>query len=113
MIANADLSGFTTREQRVMSSLVLAQKGNLRKIGDVLADSDFAKAVLALRLAVMFMHARIDVDIDEVRLRMKNRIELELRKEWVSNHPTVAYWMEKEKDAWSEVGIDFSIKLNA
>lgn len=113
MIANADLSGFTTREQRVMSSLVLAQKGNLRKIGDVLADSDFAKAVLALRLAVMFMHARIDVDIDEVRLRMKNRIELELRKEWVSDHPTVAYWMEKEKDAWSEVGIDFSIKLNA
>ncbi len=113
MIENADLSGFTTREQRVMSRLVLAQKGNLRKVGESLtADPDFAKAVLALRLAVMFMHARIDVDIDEVRLKMKNRVELEIRKEWVSEHPTVAYWIEKEIESWNEVGIDFSIRLN-
>lgn len=113
MIENADLSGFTTREQRLMSYLVLAQKGNLRKVGDSLADADFAKAILALRLAVMFMHARIKVDIDEVRLKIKNKIELELPKAWVNDHPTVAYWIEKEKDCWSEVGIDFSIKLNS
>lgn len=112
MIENADLSGFTTREQRLMSYLVLAQKGNLRKVGDSLIDGDFAKAILALRLAVMLMHARIDVGIDDVRLKMKNRIELEIRKDWVSDHPTVAYWIEKEKEAWGEVGIDFSIKLN-
>lgn len=112
MIENADLSGFTTREQRTMSSLVLAQKGNLRKVGDALHDADFAKAVLALRLAVMFLHARIDIEMEEVRLKMKNRIELECRKEWVRVHPTLAYWMEKEKEAWSEVGIDFSIRLH-
>lgn len=113
MIENADLPGFTTREQRVMSRLVLAQKGNLRKVSEILSDSDFAKAVLALRLAVMFMHARIDVDIDAVRLKMKNRIELEIRKEWVTDHPTVSYWIEKEIENWSEVGVDFSIKLNS
>lgn len=113
MIENADLSGFTTREQRLMSYLVLAQKGNLRKVGDSLSDNDFAKAILALRLAVMLMHARIDVGSDDVRLKMKNKIELEIRKDWVSDHPTVAYWIEKEKEAWSEVGVDFSIKLNA
>jgi exopolyphosphatase/guanosine-5'-triphosphate,3'-diphosphate pyrophosphatase len=111
MIENADLPGFTTREQRVMSRLVLAQKGNLRKVADSLSDANFAKAVLALRLAVMFMHARLNIGIDEVRLKMKNRIELEIRKEWVTDHPTVSYWMDKEKECWSEVGIDFSIKL--
>lgn len=113
MIENADLSGFTTREQRLMSYLVLAQKGNLRKVGDSLVDSDFAKAILALRLAVMFMHSRIAVDLDEVRLKMKSKIELELPKAWVSEHPTVAYWIEKEKECWSDVGVDFSIKLNS
>ncbi|MES2025668.1 MAG: Ppx/GppA phosphatase family protein [Pseudomonadota bacterium] len=113
MIENADLPGFTTREQRVMSRLVLAQKGNLRKVADSLSDANFAKAVLALRLAVMFMHARLNIGIDEVRLKMKNRIELEIRKEWVTDHPTVSYWMDKEKECWNEVGIDFSIKLTS
>ena len=111
MIENADLSGFTTREQREMSRLVLAQKGNLRKIGDSLVDPDFAKAVLALRLAVVLMHARIDVDADTLRLKMKNRIDLEIPRAWTAAHPTIAYWFEKEKEVWNEVGIDFSIRL--
>ena len=111
MVENADLPGFTTREQRIMSQLIVAQKGNLRKLGDALADPDVAKAALALRLSVMFMHSRIDVTIDQMRVRMKNRIDLEVRRDWVSDHPTVAYWMEKEKESWSEVGVDFSIKI--
>lgn len=111
MVENADLPGFTTREQRIMSQLIVAQKGNLRKLGDALADPDVAKAALAIRLSVMFMHSRIDVTIDQMRVRMKNRIDLEVRRDWVSDHPTVAYWMEKEKESWSEVGVDFSIKI--
>ena len=55
MVENADLPGFTTREQKLMGKLVLAQKGNLRKVADALTDSDFAKAVLALRMAVLLM----------------------------------------------------------
>ncbi len=110
MVENADLPGFTTREQRLMGSLILAQKGNLRKVSETLGDPDVAKAVLALRLATMFMHSRIDVDINELRLKMRNRIELELRRDWVSQHPTVSYWIGKERDCWKEIGIDLSVK---
>ncbi|MBA5605047.1 Ppx/GppA family phosphatase [Duganella sp. FT3S] len=113
MIENADLPGFTTREQKTMSRLIVAQKGNLRKVGEALAESDFAKAVVALRLAILFMHARIDVDFRQLKLRMKNRIELEIRRDWVADHPTVSYWMEKEQELWDEVGVDFSIRANA
>jgi exopolyphosphatase / guanosine-5'-triphosphate,3'-diphosphate pyrophosphatase len=113
MIENADLPGFTTREQKTMSRLIVAQKGNLRKVGEALTDPDFAKAVVALRLAILFMHARIDVDFRQLKLRMKNRIELEIRRDWVSDHPTVSYWMEKEQELWDEVGVDFSIRANA
>ena len=112
IIENADLPGFTTREQRTMSKLIIAQKGNLRKVGDALADPDFAKAVLALRLAILFMHSRIEADFSELKLRMKNRIELEIKRDWVAHHPTVSFWMEKEQEAWDEVGVDFSIKAN-
>lgn len=112
MIENADMAGFTTREQRVMSKLILSQKGNLRKVGDGLADQDFAKAVLALRLAVMLMHSRAEIDFEDIRLKMKGRVELEMKRDWVSVHPTVAYWLQKETEAWREIGIDFLVRAN-
>jgi exopolyphosphatase/guanosine-5'-triphosphate,3'-diphosphate pyrophosphatase len=113
LIANADLPGFTTREQRIMSNLVLAQKGNLRKISDALAEPDFAKAVLALRLAVMFMHSRAEVDISELRLKMKGRIELDMPGGWMQKHPSASYWIAKEKEAWDEVGVSFTTRSAA
>jgi exopolyphosphatase/guanosine-5'-triphosphate,3'-diphosphate pyrophosphatase len=110
MVENADLPGFTTREQRVMSTLIMAQKGNLRKLGDTLADPDFAKAVLALRLAAIFLHSRIDDDVSGLRLKMKNRIELELKRDWIEKHPTLSYWIEKERGCWDEIGVEMSVK---
>ncbi|MGZ9713692.1 Ppx/GppA phosphatase family protein [Glaciimonas sp. GNP009] len=110
LIANADLSGFTTREQKTMSHLILGQKGNLRKISESLLDADFSKAVLALRLAVMFLHSRIEVDLDELRVKMKSKIELDIKREWVADHPTATYWMEKEREWWREIGVEFAIK---
>jgi exopolyphosphatase/guanosine-5'-triphosphate,3'-diphosphate pyrophosphatase len=113
MVENADLPGFTTREQKLMGRLVLAQKGNLRKVSEYLTDSDFAKAVVALRLAILFMHCRIEVDDRAVRLRMKNRIDLELKRDCVTSHPTLSYWMEKEQEFWDEIGVDFSVRTVA
>lgn len=110
MVENADLPGFTTDEQRTMSKLILSQKGNLRKIADALGAADFAKAVLALRLAIMFMHSRVDVDFSDLRLRMKSKIELEIRKNLLLHHPTISFWIEKEQEWWRAVGIEFIIK---
>lgn len=112
MIENADLPGFTTREQKIMSRLIIAHKGNLRKVGEILVEPDFTKAVVAFRLAVLFMHSRIDIDFTLLKLRVKNRIELEIRREWVSEHPTLSYWLEKEQEHWDEVGVDFSIRTS-
>ena len=112
MIENADMAGFTTSEQRTMSKLILSQKGNLRKISEGLTEMDFAKAVLALRLAVMLMHSRAEIDYEDIRLKMKKNIELDMRRDWVSLHPTVAYWLQKETECWREVGMDFLVRAN-
>lgn len=110
MIENADLPGFTAGEQRLLSKLVLGQKGNLRKLDGMLTDTDFGKAVLALRLAVMLMHSRIDVLADELRVKMKNRIELEISRDWIRRHATLAYWIEKEQEWWAQVGVEFLVR---
>lgn len=109
IIENADLAGFTTGEQRIMATLVLGQKGNLRKVREALGDPEFAKAQLALRLAAMLMHARLDAEVDGLRVRMKSRIEIEVGRDWKKRHPTAMIWLEKEKACWDEIAIPLSI----
>ncbi|MFC0252848.1 Ppx/GppA phosphatase family protein [Massilia consociata] len=116
IVEHADLPGFTTREQRRMSVMVLGQKGNLRKIRDALGDADLAKAVLALRMAVVFMHARADDDLAGLKLRMKARIDaaridIDLPRMLLDRHPTLAPWLEKEEGAWGEVGIPCQVRV--
>jgi len=111
LVEYADMQGFTTREQRNMSKLILSQKGNLRKVQDLLLEPDFAKAVLALRLAVLFMHTRLELSLAEVRVRMKSRIELEIKGAWLTQHPTLSYWLDKEREAWSELNQDFVLRV--
>ena len=110
MIENADLSGFTNREQRLMSQLILGQKGNLKKLDRMLLDPDFVRAVLALRLAVVFMHARIEGSLQQVGLRIRNRIELEFPRAWLDAHPTLAFWLQKERDYWKDVGTELQVR---
>lgn len=111
LVEYADMPGFTTREQRNMSKLILSQKGNLRKVQELLLDVDFAKAVLALRLAVLFMHTRLELSLADVRVKMKNKIELEIKGAWLTQHPTLSYWIEKEREAWSEINVDFLLRV--
>jgi exopolyphosphatase/guanosine-5'-triphosphate,3'-diphosphate pyrophosphatase len=92
-----------------MSTIVLAQKGNLRKVREALGTPEMARAVLALRLAAVFMHARVDSELDGLRLRMKQRIEIDTPRGWLKQHPTVAAWFDKEAAAWGEVGVGFQV----
>ncbi|MGE5649866.1 MAG: Ppx/GppA family phosphatase [Bacillota bacterium] len=112
MIENADLPGFTAREQRLMGSLILGQKGNLRKISQSLADPDLAKAVLSLRLAAIFMHAKLDGDCDGVQVKMKGRIDLQISRDWLGVHETVPCGLQKEREAWEEVGVAMLVRIS-
>ncbi len=110
LVENADLAGFTAREQKQMGRLVLAQKGNLRKLNGILDNADAVKAVLAIRLAVMFMHSRVQVDVDVVEFRMKKRIEVTLPGKWLKQHQTLSYWLGRERSWWADVGVSLEVR---
>ncbi|EEO28218.1 Ppx/GppA phosphatase family protein [Oxalobacter paraformigenes] len=110
LIENADMAGFTAREQRQMSRFVLGQKGNLRKLNGIMTVPDAIKAVLALRLAVMFQHSKVNFKPEKIKVRVKNRIEMTMPKEWLNLYPTLLYWLERECDWWEEVGIALTVR---
>lgn len=107
LVEHVDLPGFTTREQRLMATLVLGHKGNLRKVRDALSEPALVRMLLALRLAVACMHARVDDELDGFRLRMKGRIDVELAPGWLEKHPTMRFWFERERAAWDDAGQAF------
>ena len=58
ILQNADMPGFSAREQQVLSWLVFGCRGGLSKSAAALVDPRFRAQLLALRLAVLFHHAR-------------------------------------------------------
>lgn len=110
LAAHADLPGFTAREQGFLGRLLLAQKGSLRKVAELADEPDLMRAVLALRLGIVLMHCRLDAEPAGLRLRMGGRIELEIRRDLLAAHPTLAWWLEREQECWDEIGIDLGIR---
>jgi exopolyphosphatase/guanosine-5'-triphosphate,3'-diphosphate pyrophosphatase len=112
MVDNADLSGFTKREQHVMGTLVLGQKGNLKKIEKPLADLEMAKAVLAIRLATMCLHAKITDAASEILIDMHTSITVNLREAYLQAHDTLPYWLCKEQAHWQQVGVSLTVNTH-
>lgn len=110
LIENADMAGFTSREQRQMSRFVLGQKGNLKKLNGIMTVPDAIKAVLSLRLAVMFQHSKVNFKPEKIKVRVKSRIEMTIPKEWLDLYPTLLYWLERECDWWEDVGITLTVR---
>ncbi len=110
LIEHADMAGFTSREQRQMSRFVLGQKGNLKKLNGIMTVPDATKAVLALRLAVMFQHAKVSFKPEKIRVRVKSRLDVTIPKEWLNLYPTLLYWLERECDWWQDVGMALTVR---
>lgn len=109
MVDNADLTGFTNREQHVMSALVLGQKGNLKKIEKHLSDTAFTKAVLAIRLATMCLHAKVTDGAAQLKLDMDKDISVRVRKADAQTHDTLLYWLRKEQGYWEQVDVTLTV----
>jgi exopolyphosphatase/guanosine-5'-triphosphate,3'-diphosphate pyrophosphatase len=110
LVGNADLPGFSTSDQERIATLLLAQRGNLRKVADALQDRERAAKILALRLAIILAHARRPVDLPRLALHFGNAIELEIDGAWLLEHPLTHYLLEEEAALWERAGTRFSLQ---
>ena len=104
ILQNADMPGFSSREQSDLALLVLGCRGGLSKVAPALSDPEFRARLIALRLAVLFHHARRPIDAPRVVLKMSPGRMLRVPARWLKSHPLTLHLLAKERAEWAALG---------
>ena len=108
ILRNADMPGFSAGEQERLSWLVLGCRGGLAKIEPMLGDVEFRAQICALRLAVLFHHARRPITPPRLSLSVGSKIRFDVPARWLIRHPLTRNLLQKEVDEWRALGYAFS-----
>ena len=104
ILRNADMPGFSAREQERLSWLVLGCRGSLDKVASRLDDVEFRAQLCALRLAVILHHARRSIARPKVSLAVGRRIRFGITAGWLEAHPLTGHLLQKEAREWKAAG---------
>ncbi|MDR1312013.1 MAG: Ppx/GppA family phosphatase [Burkholderiaceae bacterium] len=108
LIQHADLAGFTMREQKYMAQIVRFQKDSVTR--DILTErSDLLKAVLSLRLAILFRNAGVSDDIRLLRVHAKKRVDVTIPRAWTKQYPVLSFSLRQESGLWDEAGVHMQV----
>ncbi|ULJ63131.1 Ppx/GppA family phosphatase [Wielerella bovis] len=116
ILANADMPGFSRQEQELLSLLALGQRGEIKKMADVLGNDVMRwHAVLALRLAVLFYRARLPMDLPPYTLLQyfadEQKYSLRIAKDWLDDeHPLISAALKDEREQWGKIGRVFWVE---
>ena len=112
ILRNADMPGFSRTEQEQLALLVLAHRGQLRKLGEfALADDDWSP-VVALRLATLFCRSRSDTTFPEFSLRRRNAaFVLGVPGAWLADSPLTETALRVEVKAWRGSGQSLEVRV--
>ena len=104
ILQNADMPGFSAREQQQLAWLVLGCRGGLSKMAPALDAADFRAQLLAFRLAVLFHHARRPIEGPRIALAATPRIRFRVAARWLKAHPLTAHMLAEEAAEWAALG---------
>jgi len=109
ILEHADMPGFSAQEQHRVALLVLGCRGGLAKVESLLDDAEFRVQVLALRLAVLFHHARRPIGAPHAELRVGKSVRFAVAPRWLSAHPLTAHLLAKEQGEWEALGFPWKM----
>ncbi|MDO8890723.1 MAG: exopolyphosphatase [Sulfurimicrobium sp.] len=115
ILANADMPGFSTREQGLLSLLVRAHRGSLKKLLEQMPvrNSDEWMLILVLRLAVLLCRSRSDAELPAMKLKAGgSSFSLTIDRNWLEHNTLTRSLLENEIKDLKSVGIAFTIKTD-
>jgi exopolyphosphatase / guanosine-5'-triphosphate,3'-diphosphate pyrophosphatase len=110
ILQNADMPGFSKREQTALALLVRCQRGSLWKVPELAAFPAEWPLVMVLRLAVLFHRSRSRVILPEMNFEWSgNTGKLLLDAQWLERNPLTETALESEAKEWKGVGGGFKV----
>lgn len=110
ILANADMPGFSKKEQARLSLLALAHRGNLKKLQGMLLDAEDAVLAMSLRLAALFYRNRSDVALPAMQAGTgKGKYTLTMDAGWLGQNPLTEAALREEVKQWKALGVTLQI----
>lgn len=111
IVAHADMPGFSKRDQSLLAQLLLAQRGKIDRVRQMLADAPEWLLIFCLRLAALLHRTRDDVALPWLAVRTSAQgFELQVDRAWLDTAPLTAAVLAEEAQQWALVGIDFKLR---
>ena len=110
ILANADMPGFSKKEQNHLSLLALAHRGGLEKMRGMLNAPEQLAQAMALRLAVLFYRNRSDVELPPMQGRFSGtKFHLILAPGWLLQNPLTETALMEEMKQWKSLGVSMQL----
>ena len=111
ILAYADMPGFSKMDQARLSRIVLAHRGKLERVQEIVADSPDWLLIFSLRLAVLLHRSRDDAALPAITVRRGERgFGIGVDPHWLEASPLTAAALEEEGRQWSGLGMEIKIK---
>lgn len=108
ILEHADMPGFSRKEQKILATLVLGHRGDLRKMTTYVHDPLLWLAILALRLAALLCRPRQSIALpDNSRLHYdteNKQLVIQLSPQWLQHNPLTASALSQESALWQKTG---------
>lgn len=113
ILKNADMPGFSKKEQARLSLLTLAQRGNLDKLQGQLNDTEDLVLAMSLRLSVLFRRNRSDAPLPAMRGRFSGtKFHLAINADWLAQNPLTETVLQEENRQWKTLGFSLQVLAN-
>jgi exopolyphosphatase/guanosine-5'-triphosphate,3'-diphosphate pyrophosphatase len=110
ILSNADLPGFSRREQAALAALVLGHTGKLPKVRALIEAEEDWRLVLCLRLAAVMFRSRNYGKLPAVTLAAGRRgYVLGVPRSWLEANPLTEYDLREEMAEWRRLGKDVEL----
>jgi exopolyphosphatase/guanosine-5'-triphosphate,3'-diphosphate pyrophosphatase len=110
ILANADMPGFSKKDQQRLSQLAVAQRGSLEKIRTQLVTVEDYVMTLSLRLAVLFFRSRSSGELPPIQAHFSGtKFHLSLPVGWLKLNPLTETALTEEIKQWNSLGVSFQL----
>ena len=112
ILGNADMPGFSRRDQARLSRLVLAHRGKLERAQPLRAEAPEWTLIFCLRTAVLLHRSRDDQPLPPRTAGFtRTGFELTLSAEDLKVLPLTAAALEDEAEQWDGIGGELRVKV--